>query len=146
MQKQTRKGTKTQKGNTKMTITEKQLSEISKIKELNFRKIRNYSERSNASAIIELDLSKVKGKARNLLIEFFKSKYYTKKGERVRTVSIFEQKEKKYLIVEYYQLHGFGYAWSQDLKYSFIDFIIENYKINKKSKSFINLLHFEFSF
>ena len=127
-----------------MTITEKQISELRNIREISFKKTKSFTDYSLASGIEEIDLTKVKGKAKELLIAFFKKQLNPKRTDRTKTIDIYRQtKNGKYnevCIITYRALHGFGYAWSQDLENEFISWLIKTYNINKRSKTYRVLL------
>lgn len=123
-----------------MIITLKQLKELNKIREIKFTKIRNFSDYNLACGIEEIDLTKVKGKIKDLLLDFFKKQVKAKKGDKVKTLDIYQNIEKGYCIIEYKVFHGFGYAWSDDLENAFINYLINTYKINTISKTYKNLV------
>lgn len=119
-----------------LRLTKAQIDNYRQIKEISFKKLRSFTDYSLSSGIEE-------GTAKNLLIDFFKSRQTFKKGNRITTRSIYRQtKNGKYnnvCIIEYICKHGFGYAWSQDLENEFISWVISTYKLNKTSKTY-NLL------
>ena len=123
-----------------MTITEKQIKELGNIKELNFTKVRPFTDYSLACGVEEIDLTKVKGKIKNLLINFFKQQLNPKRNDRTKTIEVWQQQPKGYCIVKYRALHGLGYAWSQDLEGEFISYLIKTYNIKRTSKTYKVLL------
>lgn len=128
-----------------MIITSKQLKELSKIRKVNFTKIRDFSNYHLACATEIIDLTDVKGKIKDLLIDFFKKQLKAKRGDRVKTLNVYQNvcysDNIKGCIIEYKLFHGFGYAWSQDLEVEFVNYLINTYKIKKTSKTYKNLIY-----
>lgn len=124
-----------------MIITSKQLKELRNIREIKFTKIRDFSDYHLACGIEEIDLTNVKGKIKDLLLDFFKKQVKAKRGDRVKTLDIYQNTKKGFCIIEYKAFHGFGYAWSDDLEGAFVSYLIRTYKIKKTSKTYKNLVY-----
>lgn len=133
---------KTNNRNTKpqtLRLTPASLEPLRQIREINFRKVRSFSDTSLAAGYETLDLSQMpNGRVKDLLIEFFVAKYDAKRSDRVKTVSLYEAGNT--CIVTYYAKHGLGYAWSDDLENEFISWAVRTYNIKPTSKTYKALL------
>lgn len=116
--------------------TKNDAKDINKIKDLGFQRIRYFTNYYLASGVQKIDISNLNEKNKKLIIEFLN----TRVSNKNRVKLLYKYKNEYF---EIRMLHGCGYSWGTDFLNEFIDYILNNYKINKKSKTYKNILYLD---
>ena len=118
-----------------LRLTEKALETLINVKQASFKCLRPFTNHNLASGIVELVINNsVNKKVAKLLLDFFEVQRQAKRTDRVKTLSI--QTIGKAHVVKYRALHGFQYAWSDDLENAFTDWLLSTYSVSKTSKTY----------